>query len=125
MPRLEVLRVVALQTKPIGAYEIVAKLQKVMNNPKPQTIYRALDFWTRTGFIHPIKSMNAFVLCRGGCTHPGAYFLVCGACGTAEEAFIHEMPSFLQESINAHSFDANHWMLEVHGTCQTCQSAKK
>lgn len=48
--RLEVLRLMSLQQGAISAYDLLDLLRETEPQAKPPTIYRALDFFARTGF---------------------------------------------------------------------------
>ncbi|MGB4058039.1 MAG: hypothetical protein WBK77_08155 [Alphaproteobacteria bacterium] len=68
--------------KPLGAYEIPERLGKKIKNPKPPTVYRAIEFWAEHGFIHRVESLNAYVACEAGHQHKSAQFMVCNDCGS-------------------------------------------
>ena len=70
-PRVEVLKIISSSKKPLGAYEILDRLDGVMKNPKPPTVYRAIEFWQQIGFIHRIESLNAYDACEAGHQHKG------------------------------------------------------
>jgi len=48
-PRIEVLKIIAASVKPLGAYEVLQHLGEKINNPKPPTAYRAIDFGRNMG----------------------------------------------------------------------------
>ncbi|MCK5914330.1 MAG: transcriptional repressor, partial [Desulfuromusa sp.] len=58
--RRRVFELVWQQHKPIGAYEVLEKLQQD-GRAAPPTVYRALDFLLELGLVHRIASLNAFV----------------------------------------------------------------
>lgn len=120
-PRIEVLKIIASSSKPIGAYGILEKLGLVIDSPKPPTVYRAIDFWLRTGFIHAIESLNAYVVCQAEHRHSGAQFMICDGCGQAIEAYACEMPQVLRESLANANFVPSNWTIEVRGSCSHCR----
>ena len=65
--RRRVLELVWRSHEPIKAYEILDHLHSKPRRAAPPTVYRALDFLRREGFVHKIESMNAYV----GCGAPG------------------------------------------------------
>ena len=121
-PRIEVLKIIAGSPKPMGAYAILGELSRVLDEPKPQTVYRAIDFWLETGFIHSVKSLNAYMLCQAGHRHEGSQFMLCDVCGKAIEAPISDMPQVLKDCMAKESFIPFQWALEVHGSCSDCQN---
>lgn len=119
-PRLEVLKTIASSQAPIGAYEVLSKLNKILNNPKPPTIYRAIEFWQKNHFIHRIESLSAFVICKAGHLHQGSHFMICDDCGVVIESHLCEMPKKLNNCTIENNFSPSHWSVEIHGLCKNC-----
>lgn len=120
-PRLEVLKIISQSHKPLGAYEILSRLEDVIDSPKPPTVYRAIDFWLEMGFIHRIESINAYVLCNSHHCHRGSQFTICDDCGTVMEVHLDEVIQFLQNRLSKDSFVPLRWNLEIHGQCNNCR----
>lgn len=120
-PRRYVLEIVAAAKKPIGAYDILAALGKKLDNPKPPTAYRAIEFLEENGFVHKIESLNAFVLCHTDHRHNGSQFLICDSCGDVTEAHLCHVPDDLSRKTVEAGFRLNSWNAELHGTCKNCQ----
>lgn len=119
-PRLAVLDILSSSDKPLKAYEILEQLGKVIPNPKPPTVYRAIDFWVKHGFIHRIESLNAYVTCNVGHQHCGSQFMICDDCGTVIETHLHGLSDSLQKTTSQKTFTPLRWNLEIHGTCAKC-----
>ena len=62
--REQVFLLLAKQQGAVGAYDLLDELKKLDSAAKPATIYRALDFLSKQGFVHKIESINAFVMCH-------------------------------------------------------------
>lgn len=120
-PRLEVLKIIIFSPGPLGAYEILEKLRKVITNPKPPTVYRAIDFWVQQEFIHRIESLNAYVACHASHRHEGSQFMICDDCGVVIESHICKIPKNLREVAKKNSFIPSKWNMEIHGLCEECQ----
>ena len=123
-PRRYVLDIIALSKEPVGAYEILERLGKKLNDPKPPTVYRAIDFLSKHGFIHRIESLNAYVTCNAGHLHSGSQFMICKNCGTVEEVHLCSLPDSLKKAAKAKNFDIHHWNLELHGNCSKCSTKR-
>lgn len=119
-PRRQVLRIIASSAEPLGAYEILDKLGQVIKNPKPPTVYRAIEFWQEHGFIHRIESLNAYVACEAGHQHQGSQFMICDDCGTVIETHLCELPQSLKDNTVKNTFRPSRWNLEIHGVCAKC-----
>lgn len=117
---MRVLKIIAASSKPLGAYEILEELGKVIANPKPPTVYRAIEFWQEQGFIHRIESLNAYVICEAGHRHTGSQFMICDDCGLVIETHLHELPKSLQKSVTEKTFAPSSWNVEIHGRCEKC-----
>ncbi len=121
--RQKVLEIIATAARPIGAYDILAELGKSYDNPKPTTVYRALEFLQQHAFIHRIESLNAFVTCHAGHAHQGSQFTVCDLCGRVEEVHLCHVPADLEKKVSASGFHLAHWSAELHGVCRSCRTS--
>jgi Fur family zinc uptake transcriptional regulator len=115
-PRQYILEILAKSNVPLGAYDILKKLGHYIDNPKPPTAYRAIDFWREHGFVHKIESLNAFITCCEGHTHHhDTHFLVCDDCHAVEELHVHNQTHNLPKG-----FVAKKTFTETHGRCREC-----
>ncbi len=119
-PRRYVLEIIARADRPMGAYDILQKLGLYLDNPKPPTAYRAIDFWIEHGFIHRIESLNAFIACDAGHHHTGSQYLICESCRSVEEIHLCSLPPKLAEKVQGKGFSADYWNVEIHGQCEEC-----
>jgi Fur family zinc uptake transcriptional regulator len=122
-PRRHVLEIIAASDAPMGAYDILERLSDYMDNPKPPTAYRAIEFLSNHGFIHRIESLNAYVLCGTDHRHKGSQFLICDSCGKVVEAHVCDMPPSLQKEATREGFTIKRWNAELHGLCGACDHA--
>ena len=120
-PRQYVLEIIAAAKKPVGAYDILAALGEKIDNPKPPTAYRAIEFLEEHGFVHRIESLNAYVLCGTDHRHEGSQFMICDSCGDVTEAHLCHIPSDLAGKTEAAGFQLKHWSAELHGICKNCR----
>lgn len=119
-PRRHVLTIIAKAGRPMGAYDILERLGEFIENPKPPTAYRAIEFLSEHGFIHRIGSLNAYVVCGTDHRHHGSQFLVCDSCGSVTEAHLCNVPGDLAAQASEAGFRLNRWDAELHGTCKAC-----
>jgi Fur family zinc uptake transcriptional regulator len=120
-PRAQVLGIVVEAGQPLTAYEVLDELGKLVKNPKPPTVYRALEFLQGAGLVHRIESMNAYVACGGDHAHANGQFLICDECGDVQEIQIAQMDKTIDDKAGAAGFKPEHWSAEIHGTCRDCQ----
>lgn len=120
-PRKAVLTIIAQSKTPIGAYDI---LRKMPNGAQPPTVYRALEFWEKEGFLHRIGSLNVYTICKAGHRHSGGQFLICNNCGTITETHICAMPKDFAAEAKGRNFHLEGWFLELRGLCENCYAGK-
>jgi Fur family zinc uptake transcriptional regulator len=119
--RRQVLEIMLASHQPMGAYDILAELNRAGNADRiaPPIVYRALEFLLAEGLIHRIESRNAFITC----VHPGhesaAQFLICRDCEQVAELETSEQ-SLLAAADNL-GFAVDHSIVEITGVCARCQ----
>lgn len=121
-PREAVLKIIGDADKPLTAYEILDTLGNVIQNPKPPTVYRALEALSEHGFVHRIESLNAYIACHENHRHNGSQFMICDTCGSVEEIHLCSIPESLQKQASGKNFTTSHWNVELHGKCKNCTS---
>lgn len=119
--RLEVLRLMALQTGAISAYDLLDLLRESEPQAKPPTVYRALDFLLEQGFVHKVESTNSYVLCHliDQPLHTSAMF-ICDRCGQVKEQSAESVEDILQTVAAKMGFALRHHVIEAHGLCAPC-----
>jgi Fur family zinc uptake transcriptional regulator len=119
--RRQVLEALLSSHRPLGAYEIIDRLQQ-KTRPAPITVYRALEFLRDNGLVHRIESRNAFVACVHN--HEGGdlvIFLICERCGAVGEAPGGGAAEALKVSSRAAGFSPKSPLIEVAGICAHCR----
>ncbi|WDE11105.1 zinc uptake transcriptional repressor Zur [Thalassomonas haliotis] len=119
--REQVFLLLAKHDGAVGAYDLLEELKSIDPAAKPATIYRALDFLSKQGFVHKIESINAFVMCHhfSECSHP-VQLLICDECGHVEEIQSNNFDLALRSMADASGFNISHQIVEAHGTCRAC-----
>lgn len=99
------------------AYDIVESMDDV----KPMTVYRALDFLVAQGLAHRIESLNAYAPCvESHCAHKDSQYLICEKCEKVEELHNHAIDHFIAEQIAKDGFKITTKVIEIHGLCSCC-----
>jgi Fur family zinc uptake transcriptional regulator len=115
-----VLELVWTSHKPIGAYEILDKLNRQGKKAAPPTVYRALEFLIEADLVHRLDSLNAFVGCPDpGSSHAGQ-FLICRQCRSVAELDDDDISRLVGRKAADHGFTAVRQMVEIEGLCQDC-----
>lgn len=122
--RRQVLEALAATHQPIGAYELIEKLEDGEGKrPAPITIYRALDFLLEQGFAHRIESRNAFIACAHDHKDGSVVmFLICESCGSVGEAESEAVGKALTAAAGAIGFQPRGQVIELAGICRHCRA---
>jgi len=74
--RAHVLELIIEDGGAVKAYDLLDRLRPEVGSPKPPTVYRALDFLSRLGFVHRVEALNAFIACdHGHSGHLAEFFI--------------------------------------------------
>lgn len=120
--REQVLTIIWLSHKPIGAYNILAQLSDHGERPPaPPTVYRALDFLLEHGLVHRIASLNAYIGCNEPAHRHDGHFLICQHCQVAIELESPQIDSAIAHAANSKQFQIDSQCVEVVGCCRECQ----
>lgn len=119
-PRERILKILLEAKKPLGAYDILQRLSHEIENPKPPTVYRAIQFWEQEGFIHCIDSLKSYVICSEDHHVGQTQFLICNECGFVKEleTAINLAPA--TKAAKAIQFSITNCTVELKGLCGKC-----
>lgn len=118
--RKQVLQILWQSHKAMSAADVMAQ----MENPQPPITYRALEFLTKAGLIHHITSLNAYI----GCAHNdkcqnNSELLICTTCNTVDEVQVDKIIDELNTTATSTGFMPQRTLIEVLGTCKTCNAS--
>lgn len=119
--RRRVLQLLFESDEPSKAYDLLANLDGE-GAAKPPTVYRALDFLQEMGLAHKIESLNAYVACGHASHAHSAVFLICEACGGAEELHAVNTSHAIEEETRAAGFKVQSAVIEARGVCRKCHA---
>ncbi|MGO2510623.1 MULTISPECIES: Fur family transcriptional regulator [Marinomonas] len=110
--------------RPLGAYQLLAKLAEEGFNSAPPTVYRALDFLLGAGLIHKVESMNAYLGCAHADKAHKGYFLICDECHNVMEFDYQDIHAALIEKAAHQGFELRAETIELTGLCAKCKAKK-
>jgi len=114
--RKRVLEIILESHRAIGAYDILRKI----GGTAPPTVYRALDFLLREGFVHRIDTLNAYAPCFAPTHRHATHFLLCTRCGRAAEIEHGSLDDALAEAAEKAGFAIARETVEIAGLCAAC-----
>jgi Fur family zinc uptake transcriptional regulator len=123
--QLHVLEKLERASGPLSAYTLLDQLREV-GFRAPLQVYRALDTLVKSGFVHRLESLNAFVACaepheHGHAHRPGmTAFAICDKCGQVIELSDEEIGERLDQWVGSTGFVATRAVIEFRGTCAKC-----
>ena len=121
--RRRVLELVWTSHKPVGAYDILEKLNREGRKAAPPTVYRALEFLIEAELVHRLDSLNAFVGCADPSSSHSGQFLICRGCRSVAELDDSAISDVVNRAAADLGFAAVHQMLEIQGLCKACQKS--
>lgn len=122
--RRRVLELVWHSHKPVGAYDVLERLQaEDKRSAAPPTVYRALEFLIEQRLIHRIESLNAFVGCVDPSRPHAAQYLICRQCGVINELEDGAITGAIGSQAERHGFVVHEQTVEIHGLCRVCAAA--
>ncbi len=122
--RKTVLRLLCVSDNPLSAYELLELMRGIIKNPKPPTVYRALDFLLEQGLIHKLESLHAYISCAHP-DHPHAsQFLICDDCAEVAEIEDSSITKSLKAAGKAIGFRTKRPVVELLGTCAQCNAKR-
>ncbi|MFP4126007.1 MAG: Fur family transcriptional regulator, partial [Alphaproteobacteria bacterium] len=116
-------RLIAEADRPLGAYDLLARLGADGARVAPPTVYRTLDFLAAQGLVHRVHSKNAFVVCRVAGAPHSATLLLCSVCGRVREVPCPALERHVVEHARDYDFGVESLAVEVRGRCAECREA--
>ncbi len=119
-PRRRVLELIWRGHEPVGAYAILDALNESGRQAAPPTVYRALEFLERHGFIHRIQSLNAYIGCPNPRLPHSSQFLICRECGSTHEMSDPKIARIIRDGARQQGFEPLQQTIEIKGLCPDC-----
>jgi len=106
---------------PLKAYDILEELKRVKKNAEPPTVYRALEFLEKNGFVHKVNILNSYFACSHFADQHACQLFICTKCQTAQEFCNANIASELKERAQKNNFQTQKISVEILGICKNCQ----
>jgi len=86
------------------------------------TIYRTLQWMVDAGIARKVDFGEGRFRFEHSYRHPRHFHLICTTCNRSFEFLSSDIETLLEEVATARKFAPRHSVLQIHGTCETCQS---
>ena len=120
--RRRVLELVWQRHAPVGAYDLLDALRGDGRRADPPTVYRALEFLLRNGFVHRIESLNAYVGCGKPRKAHGGQFFICRDCNRVAELEDPAINELITDKAKDLGFRISRQTIELTGLCSECRT---
>jgi Fur family zinc uptake transcriptional regulator len=125
--RSRILELLLAADGPKSAYDLISDHDRVYGeSPAAMSVYRMLNFLVETGLAHRLATTNQFMACAHiACDHAHRIplLLICDQCHDVEEVGLgSDLMAQLQQTADASGFRIGSTPLEIHGTCQRCNT---
>ncbi|MDD3288054.1 MAG: Fur family transcriptional regulator [Alphaproteobacteria bacterium] len=118
----KVLALLLQKEKPLSAYEILDALRE-HGFRSPPTVYRALDYLVKNGYIHRIESLNSFIACHQRADHGDvSQFAICKSCGKVDEIRDEGVINSIKKIKHKFLKQIDYKTIEITGVCRACTS---
>ena len=120
--RRRVLEIILGSHRPMGAYDILHALSDdaARRKPAPPTVYRALDFLLREGFVHRIDTLNAYIACFAPERRHRTHFLLVPALRLRRRDRVTALDRALERAAADAGFAVERETVEIAGLCAAC-----
>jgi Fur family zinc uptake transcriptional regulator len=119
--QMRVLERLEAASGPLSAYTLLDQLRE-HGFRAPLQVYRALNTLMKSGFVHRLESLNAFVACAEPHDHSHSMtaFAICDKCGQVIEFSDELVGERLDQWVGSTGFVAKKAVIEFRGTCGKC-----
>jgi Fur family transcriptional regulator, zinc uptake regulator len=126
--RRQVLGLIADQSRPITAYQLLRRLHKHRPDAAPTAVYRSVEFLTKLGLVQRIVSMRAYI-----CTKPRPAdssaanadpIFICEQCHRIFQLPETGLASTAIQTMQEQGFVVHAQHLEIHGLCASCSEPR-
>lgn len=123
-PRRRVLELLLTASRPLKAYDLVARFHPDRRVAMPATVYRALEFLESAGLIHRLSTLKSYVACDRAFHAHAAAFPICECCGASREI---SPPATLSlgAAAAALGYSIDRVTVEASGRCAACRPAER
>ncbi len=121
--RRTVLELVCQYDQPVGAYALLDDLREMGRSAAPPTVYRALNFLQQQGLVHRLANDNTYIACAHPQQQHAGLFLVCRACGGAQEVHTRQVDNAIARQARPFDFQVERAAVEVIGLCASCAAS--
>jgi len=118
----EILTVLRSHGSAMSAYDVLHQLQASRPRIAPPTVYNALAALTKSGRVHRVVSLKAYIACRRSEAHQAAVLSICDECGTVDERVAPSLVENLCGCVEETGFQPQRHVIEIHGLCSSCGS---
>jgi Fur family transcriptional regulator, ferric uptake regulator len=88
------------------------------------TVYRTLQWMVDAGIARKVDFGEGRFRFEHSYRHPRHFHLICKSCNRSFEFLSSDIEALLEEVASARNFAARQSVLQIHGTCEACQTGR-
>ncbi|WP_265975570.1 Fur family transcriptional regulator [Brucella intermedia] len=121
-----VLEILWRSNQPMGAYDLLRELaERLGRHVSPPTVYRALEFLQKNGFVSKIETKNAFIPRSYAERNQTHFFFICENCGASASIGNEKVEALFAECAASLGFSIGKSVVEMQGCCADCTSTEE
>ncbi len=108
----------------LSADHLVDLIRREDHKISRATIYRTLQWMVDAGIARKVDFGEGRFRFEHSYRHPRHFHLICKSCNQTFEFLSSDIESLIEEVAAARRFEARQSVLQIYGTCETCQTGR-
>ncbi len=109
----------------LAADELVELIRKEDGRISRATIYRTLQWMVDAGIARKVDFGEGRFRFEHSYRHPRHFHLICKTCSQSFEFLSSDIEALIEEIAEARRFSARQSVLQIYGTCESCQAGRQ
>src|ERR671912_2461387 len=108
----------------LSADDLVALIKREDHRISRATVYRTLQWMEEAGIARKVDFGEGRFRFEHSYRHPRHFHLICKTCNRSYEFLSSDIEQLVEEVALARAFAARQTVLQIHGTCDACQTGR-
>jgi len=122
--RDRILEIFLRQEGHLSADDLVEAVRRQAPGIGRATVYRTLQWMVGAGVARKVDFGEGRSRYEPSYRHPRHYHLICDTCHRSSEFLSSDVESLIEEIASARRFAPSQQVVQIHGTCEDCQTGK-
>jgi len=108
----------------LSADDLVDLIRREDHRISRATVYRTLQWMVDAGIARKVDFGEGRFRFEHSYRHPRHFHLICKSCNQSSEFLSSDIEALIEEIATARNFAARQSVLQIHGTCEACQTGR-